>query len=183
MLDKITYLARKDDHILDDPGSLVLQELRNDVAADDTGSDDSETMRKGFNMGINFFLGKPFTRERVHKLMEAVKGFMVREQLRYIRIPLKMTVGCSWASHTVGLLSSECQNISEGGMYLGPLSGVELGQGVTLAFTLPDILDKLSVNSQVVRKAVDGGLGMQFVALHPEDKLSIQRCIGVSLKN
>ena len=42
MLDEFTYLAGKDDHILNNPGSLVLQELRNDVAADDTGPDDGE---------------------------------------------------------------------------------------------------------------------------------------------
>jgi hypothetical protein len=42
MLDEFTYLAGEDDHILDDPGSLVLQELPNDVAADDTGPDNGE---------------------------------------------------------------------------------------------------------------------------------------------
>lgn len=47
MLDDITYLAGKDDHILDDPGSLVLQELRNDVAADDTGPDYGEVCVSG----------------------------------------------------------------------------------------------------------------------------------------
>jgi hypothetical protein len=47
MLDEFTYLAGKDDNILDDPGSPVPQELRNDVAADDTGPDNGEVCVSG----------------------------------------------------------------------------------------------------------------------------------------
>ena len=142
-----------------------------------TGSDDGETMRKGFDMGISFFLGKPFTRERVYKLLGAIKGFMAREQLRYVRIPLQTTVGCSWGDHGAGHFKSDSQNISEGGMRLSPLGGLEVGQGVGLAFALPDISKKLNVNAQVVRKVPDGGIGMKFIALPPQDKSSIQRYI------
>ena len=42
MLDRFTYLTGKDDNILDGPRSPVPQELRNDVAADDTGPDNGE---------------------------------------------------------------------------------------------------------------------------------------------
>ena len=35
-------MASKDDDLLDDPGSLFLEELLNDVAADSTGSNDGE---------------------------------------------------------------------------------------------------------------------------------------------
>lgn len=52
-----------------------------------TGSDDGETMRKGFDQGISFFLGKPLTRERVLKLLGAIKGSMAREHLRYVPVP------------------------------------------------------------------------------------------------
>ena len=37
-----TYLAGKDDDLLDDPGSLVLQELLNDEVAGGTGPNDGE---------------------------------------------------------------------------------------------------------------------------------------------
>jgi hypothetical protein len=36
------YLASKDDDLLDDSGSLILEELLNDVAADGTGPNDGE---------------------------------------------------------------------------------------------------------------------------------------------
>ena len=144
-----------------------------------TASDDGETMRKGFDMGINFFLGKPFTRERVYKLLGAIKGSMAREQLRYVRVPFRTTVGCSWGFHAAGHFKSDCQDISEGGMRLSPLGGLEVGQGVSLAFILPGISEKLSVNGQVVRKVPDGGIGMKFIALplgkrHPFSDISVR---------
>jgi CheY-like chemotaxis protein len=148
-----------------------------------TASDDGETMRKGFGVGISFFLGKPFTRERVHKLLGAIKGSMAREQLRYVRLPLQMTVGCSWGYHAPGRYKSECQNISEGGMRLGPLSGLEVGQGVALAFTLPDIAEKLSLNGQVVRKVLDTGIGMKFMGLPPREKSHLQRYISARVND
>ena len=61
-----------------------------------TALDDSETMRKGFKVGINFFLGKPFTRERVYNLYVATRGPMRREKLRYTRLPCRTTVECTW---------------------------------------------------------------------------------------
>jgi hypothetical protein len=36
------YLTSKDDELFDDPGSLVLEELLNDVVADRTGANDGE---------------------------------------------------------------------------------------------------------------------------------------------
>jgi CheY-like chemotaxis protein len=148
-----------------------------------TGSDDGQTMRKGFGVGISFFLGKPFTRERVYRLMGAIKGSMAREQLRYVRIPLHMTVGCSWGYHAAGHFKSDCQDISEGGMRLSPLSGLEVGNSVSLAFTLPDIKEKFSVNSQVIRKVPDGGIGLMFIALPPREKSALQRCISAYIKD
>jgi CheY-like chemotaxis protein len=148
-----------------------------------TASDDGETMRKGFDVGISFFLGKPFTRERVHKLLGAIKGSMAREQQRYVRLPLQMTVGCSWGYQAAGHFKSQCQNISEGGMRFGALNGVEVGQGVSLAFTLPDIGQKLSLNGQVVRKLPDGGIGMKFIGLLPRERSHLQRYISGCLKD
>jgi len=148
-----------------------------------TGSDDGVTMRKGFDMGISFFLGKPFTRERVYKLSGAIKGPMVQEQLRYVRVPLRTTVGCSWGYHSAGQFKSNSQDISEGGMRLSPLGGLEVGQGVSLAFSLPDIAQKLSVNAQVVRKVPDDGIGLKFMALPPGEKACIQQYIRACVKD
>jgi CheY-like chemotaxis protein len=142
-----------------------------------TGSDDAETMRKGFDMGISLFLGKPFTRERVYNLLRATKGLMEREQLRYVRVPLRTTVGCSWGYQSAGHLKSESHDISEGGMCLSPLGGLDVGQGVSLAFALPDVPQKLSVDAQMVRKVPNDGIGLRFMALPPREKKYIQQYI------
>ena len=142
-----------------------------------TGSDDGETMRKGFDMGISFFLGKPFTRERVYNLLRATKGPMEREQLRYVRVPFRTTVGCGWGEHGAGHFKSDSQDISEGGMRLSPLGGLDVGQGVNLNFALPDDSETLSVGAQVVRKVPEGGIGVKFDNLPTREKVSIQRYI------
>lgn len=147
-----------------------------------TGSDDAETMRKGFDMGISLFLGKPFTRERVYNLLGATKGPMTREHLRYIRVPLRTTVSCNWGYHAEGHLKTDSQDISEGGMRLSPLGGVEVGQGVGLVFTLPDSR-RLRVNAQVVRKVPDDGIGVKFVTLPAEDKAAIQQYISARIQD
>ena len=148
-----------------------------------TGSDDGETMRKGFDNGITFFLGKPFTRERVYSLMGAVKGSMTREQLRYVRIPFQTMVRCNWGNQSVGHFKCDSQDISEGGMRLSPVGGLNVGQGVSLAFALSDISHKLSVEAQVVRKVPNDGIGLKFVALPPEDKASLQQYISAWVKD
>jgi CheY-like chemotaxis protein len=148
-----------------------------------TGSDDAETMRKGFDMGISFFLGKPFTRERVYRLLGAAKAPMTREHLRYIRIPFRTTVGCNWGYHSAGQFKSDSQDISEGGMRLSPLGGLDVGQGVSLVFALPDISQKLSVDAKVVRKVPDDGIGLKFVALPPREKASIQQYISACVRD
>jgi DNA-binding response OmpR family regulator len=142
-----------------------------------TGLDDGATMRKGFQMGISMFLGKPFTRERVYNLLRATKGLMEREHLRYVRVPFQTSVGCNWGYHSAGHFQSDSQDISEGGMRLSPLRGLDLGQVVTLVFTLPDIPHPLSVNAQMVRKVPNDGIGLKFMALPPREKTSIQKYI------
>jgi DNA-binding response OmpR family regulator len=142
-----------------------------------TGLDDAATMRKGFDMGISMFLGKPFTRERVYNLLRATKGLMAREQLRYVRVPLHTWVGCNWGHYSEGHFKSDSQDISEGGMRLSPLHGLDLGQGVTLVFVLPDTPHTLSVNAQMVRKVPNDGIGLKFGALPPREKISIQKYI------
>lgn len=148
-----------------------------------TALDDGETMRKGFDVGITFFLGKPFTRERVYKLLGAIKGSMAREQLRYIRIPFRTKVDCSWEFPSGGHFNSDCQDISEGGMRLSYLGGLEVGQALGLAFVLPAITKAISVNAQVVRRVPNGGIGVKFMALPPREKRSIQLYISARVND
>jgi CheY-like chemotaxis protein len=147
-----------------------------------TGSDSAGTMRKGFDMGISFFLGKPFTRERVYGLLGATKGTMMREQLRYVRVPLQTAVGCTWGYHSAGQFKSDSYDISEGGMRLRSLGGLDVGQGVSLVFSLPGISRKLSVEAQVVRRVPEGGIGLKFIDLPPREKTSLRQHISAYVR-
>jgi len=139
-----------------------------------TGQADGATMRRGFNMGVSFFLGKPFTRERVYKMMGAIKGPMSREQARYMRIPLHTPVGCSWGFHSPGHYKSNSENISEGGMRLNPLGGLGVGNGLSLIFALPGVQQKFTVDAIVVREVADGGAGVKFINLPSQEKAALQ---------
>jgi hypothetical protein len=46
----ILYLAGKNNDLVDDPGSLVLQELLNDVVTDDTSPNDGEVCVSGHEL-------------------------------------------------------------------------------------------------------------------------------------
>lgn len=148
-----------------------------------TGSDDGETMRRGFDAGISFFLGKPLNRERVYHLLRAANGLMTREQLRYVRVPFRTTVGCSWGDHGTGHFKSDSQDISEGGMHLSPLGGLPVGQGVHLVFALPGNSQKLSADAQVARKGPLDETGVKFINLLPQELEAIRQYISASVKD
>src|SRR5712692_6387020 len=80
-----------------------------------TGCDDAESMRKGFNAGVTFFLGKPVIPARLRGLMKAIYSSVLREKRRYVRLPLRTAVSCRAGRKR---FESGCVNISETGMLL-----------------------------------------------------------------
>jgi CheY-like chemotaxis protein len=142
-----------------------------------TGLDDAETMRRAFNMGISFFLGKPFTRERVYNLYIATRGPMLREKLRYIRLPYRTTVECTWGPQHQSHFKSSSVDIGEGGMLLSPSGGVAVGQELDLSFSLPDYPQALKVHARVVREVPPRGIGLMFLSLDAREKEALQKYI------
>lgn len=139
-----------------------------------TALDDAETMRKGFNVGINFFLGKPFTRERVYNLYVATRGPMRREKLRHIRLPYRTTVECAWGPNKEFHFKSGSVDISEGGMLLNPSGGLSVDQELDLSFSLPDHPQTLKVHARVVRNVPPDGIGLMFLSLDSREKEALQ---------
>jgi serine/threonine protein kinase/CheY-like chemotaxis protein len=142
-----------------------------------TGLDDAETMRKGFDVGINFFLGKPFTRERVYNLFNATRGAMLREKLRHIRLPYRTTVECTCGPHNEFHFKSTSLDIGEDGIWLNPSGGLTLGQELDLSFSLPDHPQGLKFHARVVRKVPPDGVGLMFLSLDAREKEALQRYI------
>jgi CheY-like chemotaxis protein len=139
-----------------------------------TGRDDAETMRRGFKSGISFFLGKPITGERLEKLFLVMRGAMLAEKRRYVRLPFHTTVTCESNKKSVKLDSI---NISVGGMLLAPTESVAVGQEFDLEFTLPQVQAPLRVRAKALHFHPRDGVGIQFLSLSPEEHAAIQRYI------
>ena len=139
-----------------------------------TGHDDLETMRKGCQAGITFFLGKPVTVEKLRGLLTVTRGAMLNEKRRYARLPLRTAVSCQ-AGGTQ--FKSGSLNISEAGMLLENSGRVAVGQEVKLEFMLPQARQVLRPRARVVRLEDPNYMGVQFVAIEPEERAAIQNYI------
>ena len=142
-----------------------------------TALDDAETMRRAFNMGISFFLGKPFTRERIYNLYLATRGPMLREKQRYTRLPYRTTVECTWGPNKEFHFKSGSVDIGEGGISLNPSGGLAVGQELDLSFSLPDDPQTLKAHARVVRNVPPDGVGLMFLSLDAREKEALQAYI------
>jgi CheY-like chemotaxis protein len=144
-----------------------------------TGLNDVEAMRQAFKVGVTFFLNKPFTRERVTRLLKAARGAMLRENRRYARLPLQTTVNCRWHDNR---FKSTSLNISESGMLLESPGTVGVGQELELEFAIPQVPKPLTPRAQVVRKEPPDRIGIRFSTLAAGDREVIQRYISAGVK-
>jgi CheY-like chemotaxis protein len=147
-----------------------------------TGLDNAETMRKGFDSGANFFLGKPFTRERVYKLMGATRGAMTREKHRYARLSFNAGVECTVVTSPTRQFRSSSVNISEGGMMLTSTGGLAVGQELEVAFELPNVSHTIKTRAMVVRDDAPNAMGIKFLKLNDRDEQDLQGYISARLE-
>ncbi len=135
-----------------------------------TGLNDAETMRIGFQAGITFFLGKPFTVEKLRGLLTVARGAMLKEKRRYARLPLRTGVSGRAGAKK---FKSDSSNISQAGMLLNCPSGLAVGQEVDLQFSLPNAQEVLRLQAQVVRLEPPDRMGVKFVVLAPREHAAI----------
>lgn len=147
-----------------------------------TAMDDAETMRKGFDSGANFFLGKPFTRERVYNLLGATRGPMVREKQRYARLSYRTPVDCTWGSEPQKRLRTSSEDISEGGMMLTPAGALAVAQELEVVFSLPNTSRSLRARAVVAREAAPNAVGIQFLKLSEDDQTDLLTYISARLE-
>jgi CheY-like chemotaxis protein len=148
-----------------------------------TGQDDAATMRKGFEAGVNFFLGKPFTREKVYKLLGATRGAMLRERQRYTRLSYRTGVDCAWGPEPQRKARSSSVDISEGGMMLERSAGLSVGQELDVTFQLPNVPAPIRTHARVVSEVPPNGIGSQFIKLNDRDERSLQTYISARIED
>jgi len=144
-----------------------------------TAFEDVETMRKGFKAGVTFFLTKPFNPEKLRGLLLAMGSAILRERRRHVRLPFCTTVTCRWGNEQAKLGSV---NISECGMLLESVSGLESGQEINLDFTFSPGQEHISLRAKIVRKEPPDRIGVQFHDLTSEDQETIRQYISRGLK-
>jgi DNA-binding response OmpR family regulator len=144
-----------------------------------TGLDDAETMRRGFKAGSTFFLGKPFTPERIYPLFRAIRGVILREKRRHARLPYRTMVSCQWRDKH---FKAGSLNIGESGMALDNSGGVPVGEEIGLEFMLPQAEGAVNVRAKVLRKEPPDRTALEFLNLSPDDRNVIQQYILVGVK-
>ena len=147
-----------------------------------TGMDNGQTMRKSFEAGANFFLGKPYTRERIHYLLGATRGAMLRERQRYTRLAFSARVDCTWGTGSLKRFHCNSINISEGGMLLAPSGGLSIGQEFDVTFKLRDPSDTIRTRAVVVREAPSSAIGVQFLKLNEREESDLRAYISARLE-
>ncbi|HEV2352360.1 MAG TPA: response regulator [Terriglobia bacterium] len=148
-----------------------------------TGHDDADTMRKGFNAGVSFFLGKPFTRERIAALFSAARGAMLKEKRKFARLPLRTTVTCKWTGQRQGQFKAGSVDICEEGMLLGPSGGLNVGQEIDLEFDLPPGTAPVRPHAKVLRREKPDHIAVQFINPSVKDRDAIKAYIFARVRN
>jgi CheY-like chemotaxis protein len=119
----------------------------------------TEAMRRGFELGVTFYLEKPLDAEKLRGLFAAARGLLLQQRRRYIRLPIRVGVRCL-DDETEFLTRSV--DLSQGGILLEDSGTMNAGDRVLVEFSLPGIRDPLRLTGKVVRTLRGGGMAVQF---------------------
>jgi len=137
-----------------------------------TGRDEKETMREAFALGATFFLQKPVDRQRLSVLFRTVRGGMLDNRRRSVRVPIQTEVICEVGSRTVRGVT---WNLSQGGIQV-EASGLQPGDAIRLSFRLPVSGTPINAAGQVVWSK-DTRQGIQFTQMTTQNEQSIRNFI------
>lgn len=145
-----------------------------------TGYDDVTTMRRGFEAGITFFLGKPFDQDKIYGLFKVMRGPMLAQMRRHARIPVRIPVMCQPQGEP---FPSCTLNIGAGGMLLEFSGGSKVGDTLLLRMTLPGTLHPVTVRAKVVRVEPPDRVAVEFEPLQASDKQAFEEFIAQHIKS
>ena len=140
-----------------------------------TGVDDKKVMEQAFSMGATFFLQKPIDRQKLNRLFRTVRGGMINNRRRYIRVPLRAEVALSIGSKSMQAMS---WNLSEGGMQV-EAEGLRLQEKLRASFRLP--APEVAIEAEgVVAWVGKNRQGIQFTSVGEHHQLAIRKFIAAS---
>jgi CheY-like chemotaxis protein len=125
-----------------------------------TGMDDVDTMRRAFEAGATFFIGKPISREKIYAIFRTARGAMLAERRRCARLPYRTAVTCVREGERFNARSI---NIGEGGMGLESSGTAAVDEILTLEFNLPDAQQPIKVTGKIRGKEASGRTSVEFI--------------------
>jgi CheY-like chemotaxis protein len=125
-----------------------------------TGLDDVDTMRRAFDAGATFFIGKPFSREKIYAIFRTARGAMLAEQRRFARLPYRTSVTCVRGEERFNATSV---SIGEGGMGLESSGTAQVDDILALEFNMPDLKTPIKVTGKVQAKEASGRTSIEFI--------------------
>ena len=124
-----------------------------------TGFDDVDTIRRAFEAGATFFIGKPFSREKIYAIFRTARGAMLAERRRCAHVPYRTSVTCIREGERFNATSV---SISEGGMELESSGTAQVDDVLTLEFNMPDLKKPIKVTGKVRVKEGSGRTSIEF---------------------
>ena len=109
---------------------------------------------------IPFYLPKPFEASDVSRVLDLCDGALMEEHCRYIRLPLRVSLSCSWGE---GWAAGETVNVSSTGLLIALEVSPRKGNAVTLQMDVPGLDWRLRMEAQVARARSRKEIGVQFV--------------------
>jgi CheY-like chemotaxis protein len=139
-----------------------------------TGLDDVETMRRAFEAGATFFIGKPFSREKIYAIMRTARGALLAERRRSARLPYRTAVICLRGEEK---FIATCVSIGEGGLGLESSATAVVDEVLTLEFNLPGAKHPIKVTGKVRGKEASGRTSIEFVDLSETGREAIRNYV------
>jgi CheY-like chemotaxis protein len=137
-----------------------------------TGRDERDAMHHAFLTGATFFLQKPVDRNKLVRLLRTVRGSMVDNRRRYVRVPIQTDVQCQVGSR---ISRGRTWNLSQGGVQV-EAGNLRTGESVRLTFRLPGSATVIDVFGAVVW-AEHERQGIQFTKMSTQNETEIQQFI------
>jgi CheY-like chemotaxis protein len=139
-----------------------------------TGLDDVDTMRRAFEAGVTFFIGKPISREKVYAIFRTARGAMLAERRRCARLPYRTTVTCIREGER---FNARSVNIGEGGMGLESSGTAAVDEVFTLEFNMPDVKQPIKVTGKIRGKEASGRTSIEFIDPSEVDRRVIREYV------
>ena len=144
-----------------------------------TGYDSLETMRRGFQAGVTFYMAKPLSLKNLRGLFGAARGLMIQERRRYIRLPLRTRVDCRCGGKH---FQTRSMDLAQGGILLKPSGGLAEGNIAEIEFTLPGASQPLKLLAKVTRKEFPDCVALEFIEPEPPERAALQGYITAMTK-